>query len=147
MPIQLKQGAGANFRLLHNAFVDLDIRGGLGARQYLARDQLVLQDDAATTALELRRVASSFLSGLELSALGQVRLTRYLQASTELDTLVPFSGTADTQMTWRSAVSLRLSSFAALTYALNLLRQPNVRPDLPFATEQGLQLRFFYAPW
>ena len=147
MPIQLKQGAGANFRLLHNAFVDLDIRGGLGARQYLARDQLVLQDDAATTALELRRVASTFLAGVELSALGQVRLTRYLQASTELDTLVPFSGTADTQMTWRSAVSLRLSSFAALTYALNLLRQPNVRPDLPFATEQGLQLRFFYAPW
>lgn len=147
MPIQLKQGAGANFRLLHNAFVDLDIRSGLGARQYLAREQLVLQDDAATPALELRRVANSFLAGLELSALGQVRLTRYLQASTELDTLVPFSGTADTQMTWRSAVSLRLSSFAALTYALNLLRQPNVRPDLPFATEQGLQLRFFYAPW
>lgn len=147
MPIQLKQGAGANFRLLHNAFVDLDIRSGLGARQYLARDQLVLQDDAATTALELRRVANSFLAGLELSALAQVRLTRYLQGSTELDALVPFSGTADTQMTWRSAVSLRLSSFAALTYALNLLRQPNVRPDLPFATEQGLQLRFFYAPW
>lgn len=146
-PIQLKQGIGVNFRILHNAIIDLNLRSGFGSRQYLARGQLVSQDDAATPAFEMRQVANSVLTGMEISALSQARLTRYLQASTELDALLPFDGLGSTQLTWRNLVSLRLSGFAALTYALNVVRQPNVRPDKPFATEQGLQLRFFYAPW
>ncbi len=147
MPIQLKEGAGANFRVLHATNIDLSLRSGLGSRQYFARGQLVSKDNPATPGFEVQQVASTFQTGLELSALSQVRLTRFLQASTEFDSLLPFSGLANTQLTWRSSISLRLSGFAALTYALNVVRQPNVRPDQPFATEQGLQLRFSYAPW
>lgn len=145
-PVQLKQGAGVNFRVIHDLSFDLDLRSGFGSRQYLARDQLVPKDDPNTPAFELRRVADTVLAGLEASALGQVRMTRYLQASTELDALLPFDGAGNTQLTWRSAVSLRLGSFAALTYTLNVVRQPNVRPDSPWALEQGLQLRFQYTP-
>jgi hypothetical protein len=60
--------------------------------------------------------------------------------------LVPFEGAGQTQLMWRNAVSLRLGTYAAITYTLNLVRQPNVRPDSPYATEQGLQLRFYYSP-
>ncbi len=145
-PVQLKQGAGVNFRVLHNTTFDLDLRSGLGSRQYLARNQLVPKDDPNTPSFEVRRVAGTVLTGFEASALGQLRLTRYLQGSTELDALLPFDGLTATQLTWRSALSLRLGSYASLTYTLNVVRQPNVRPDTPWATEQGLQLRFHYAP-
>lgn len=145
-PIQLKQGMGANFRVLHNTLIDMDLRTGLGSRQYLSRGQLVAADDASTPAFELRRVPDTVLTGIEVSGLSQIRLSRYLQASTEFDMLLPFEGLAATQFTWRNTVSLRLSSFAAVTYTLNLLRQPNVSPDQPLALEQGLQLRFFWSP-
>ena len=145
-PIQLKQGAGANFRVLHNVFLDLDLRSGLGSRQYVTNGQLVPADSASTAAFEMRQVRGTVLTGVEVSALGQARLSRYLQASTEFDMLLPFEGLTATQMTWRNTLSLRLSSFASVTYTLNVVRQPNVNPLDPFAYEQGLQLRFFYSP-
>ena len=146
-PIQLKQGLGINFRVAHSALLDLNLRAGLGSRQYIARGQLVAADDPNTSAFEVRQVPGTNLTGTEASGLAQVRLTRYLQASSELDSLFPFDGLGLTQMTWRNAVSLRLGSFAALTYTFNLVRQPNVNPDQPFAYEQGLQLRFYYSPF
>ena len=145
-PIQLKQGTGVNFRVLHNLLMDMDVRTGLGSRQYIARGQLVPSDDVATQSFELRQVRGTVLTGLEISALSLARLSRYIQASTEFDMLVPFEGIGQTQLTWRNSVSLRLGSFAAITYNLNVVRQPNVRPDSPYATEQGLQLRFYYSP-
>lgn len=146
-PIQLKQGLGINFRVAHNALLDLNLRAGLGSRQYISRGQLVAADDSATDAFEVRQVPGAVLTGTEASWLGQARLTRYLQASSELDALFPFNGLGLTQLTWRNSVSLRLGSFAALTYTLNVVRQPNVNPDQPFAYEQGLQLRFYYSPF
>lgn len=145
-PVQLKQGAGVNFRVIHDTTFDLDLRSGFGSRQYLSRSQLVAKDSPSTASFEVREVADTVLAGLEASALGQVRFTRYLQGSSEFDALLPFDGVGSTQLTWRSVVSLRLGSFAALTYTLNVVRQPNVRPDTPWAVEQGLQLRFSYTP-
>jgi ABC-type uncharacterized transport system auxiliary subunit len=145
-PIQLKQGAGANFRALHNVFADLDLRTGLGSRQYFANGQLVPADDPTTPAFELRQVRSTVLTGVEISALGQGRISRFVQLSTEFDMLLPFEGLGLTQLTWRNAIGLRLSSFASVTYTLNIVRQPNVNPLQPFATEQGVQLRFFFSP-
>ena len=145
-PIQLKQGAGVNLRVLHNVFADLDLRSGLGSRQYIANGQLVPTDDPNTAAFELRQVRGTVLTGIEVSALGMARVSRFLQVSTEFDMLLPFEGLTATQMTWRNTLSLRLSSFASVTYTLNIVRQPNVNPIDPFASEQGLQLRFFYAP-
>ena len=145
-PIQLKQSVGANLRVLHNVFADLNLRSGFGSQQYIANGQVVPLDDPSTAAFEVRQVRSTALTGIEVSALGQARVSRYLQASTEFDVLLPFEGLADTQMTWRNTISLRVSSFAAVTYTLNVVRQPNVNPIDPYAYEQGLQLRFFYSP-
>lgn len=144
-PVQLMQGFGINFSMQSGSTLDLNVRTGLGSRQYFARDQLVAHDDGGTPEFEVRHVATTIVTGVEISGLAILRLTRYLQGSTELDALVPFAGTQGTQMTWRNALSLRLGTFATLTYTLNVLRQPNVRPDLPWATEQGLQLRFYYS--
>ncbi len=145
-PIQLTQGAGANLRVLHNIFADLDLRSGLGSRQYITNGQLVAVDDPSTPAFEVRQVRGTVLTGVEVSALGQARVSRFLQASSEFDMLLPFEGLNSTQLTWRNTISLRLSSFASVTYTLNVARQPNVNPISPYFMEQGLQLRFFYAP-
>lgn len=144
-PIQLKQGAGVNLRVLHNTMFDLDLRSGLGAFEYISRGQLVRHDDPNTPEFELRQVPTNVLTGIEVSALSQMRLSRYLQASTDFDMLLPFQGFGSTTLIWRNAMALRLSSFASLTYTFNVVRQPNVQVDQAFAVEQGLQLRFFYA--
>ncbi len=146
-PVQLKEGVGVNFSIQRGSSLDLNLRTGLGSRQYFARDQLVPHDNSATTPFEVREVATTTITGVEMSAIGILRLTRYLQGSTEMDMLIPFEGFRSTQLTWRNALSLRLGTFATLTYTLNVVRQPNVRPDLPWATEQGLQLRFYYSPF
>ena len=115
------------------------------ARQYLALGQLLSNDEETTAAnLVLDRATNSFLLGPEATVVASVRLTRYLQATTELDALVPFGGTDATRFTWRNAISLRLSNFASLVYTLNLDRNPNVGRENPLATDQGLRLRFSF---
>lgn len=142
-PLEFKQGAGVNFRVWHTTMVDLDLRTGLGARQYLAFGQLLSNDELTTgTQLVLDQATNSFLLGPEATVVASVRLTRYLQATTELDALVPFGGTESTRFTWRNAISLRLSNFASLVYTLNLDRNPNVGRENPLAIDQGLRLRF-----
>jgi hypothetical protein len=158
-PTELKQGTGVNFRLLHNTILDLDLRTGIGSRQYLTRGEQLLvattpssggprgADGRLVAGYAVKAVSDSVVAGPEAAVLASARLTRYVQATTELDALVPFSGFSETQYTWRSSVSLRLSTYASLVYTLNLDRHPNVRPDQPLATEQGLQLRFAYTPF
>ena len=143
-PIALRQSAGANWRAVYNAWMDLNLRGGLGSYQYFTGGQLAPSDDAATSEFEFRRVPNVALTGVELSGLAQARPHRLLQLSSELDLLLPFVGLAASQLVWRSTASLHLSSFAALTYTLQVLRQPQIQPDQPLAYAQGVQLRFFW---
>ncbi len=144
-PLEFKEGAGVNFRVMRTAHVDLDLRVGFGGRQYLALGQLLANDERSSEdRLVLERASNSFLVGPETTVVGSARLTRYLQATTELDALYPFGDHYYTRYTWRSSVSLRLSTFASLIYTLNLDQNPNVGREDPLLFEQGLRLRFSF---
>lgn len=148
-PLEIKQGLGVNFRVLHRTGLDIDVRAGLGGRQSLQAGRLRFMETGSTEQLwKFEQVPSSFVVGPELTLLASGRVTRYFQASTELDGLVPFtSGFANRQFTWRSTASLRLSSFASLVYTLNLDRNPNLNRNDPLVVDQSLLLRFSFDPF
>lgn len=153
-PMELKEGVGGNFQVIQTLPLELDLRLGLGGRQYRTWDEQVLisvsespagNNDPTPTA-EYQQTSSYSLGGLEFTLVGTARLTRYLQARTELDGLLPRQGVSNTLLTWRTTASLRLSSFASLNYTLDMARDPLLNPDQPLTMVNSLQLRFFYAP-
>lgn len=148
-PFELKQGFGVNFRVLHRVGLDIDVRAGLGGRQSLQAGRLRFRENDLSDGIwKFEQVPSSFVVGPEVTLLASGRVTRYFQASTELDGLVPFlDGFENRQFTWRNTASLRLSSFASLVYSLNLDRNPNVSRNNPLVIDQSLLLRFSFDPF
>ena len=149
-PLSFTEGIGVNFRVVHNAFVDLDLRAGIGARQYLPGDEVNLVEkiedpETGDVVLRYQQASSSSVAGPEAAVIGMFRITRYLQTTTELDMLAPFGAAAELQYRWRTLVSLRLSSYASLLYTLDLDQNPAVREENPLAVDQGISLRFSYA--
>ncbi len=145
-PLEFKEGVGVNFRVLRHPNIDVDLRVGLGARQYLSLGQLLVNEERSSDldALVLERASNSFLLGPETTVVASVRLTRYLQGTTEFDALVPFGGEDRTRYTWRNSASLRLSNFASLVYTVNLDQNPNVGREEPLHFDQGLRLRLTF---
>lgn len=137
-PIQLKEGAGGNFRLMRSRYGELDLRAGFGARQTFARDTLAYENGV------LLPVKENTLEGLEGTVVGLARITRSLTLSTEFEGFLPFSSDSDTLFTWRNQLSLRLSSFLSLNYRLNLTRDPNLGIGDDVKSEHDIQLRFSY---
>lgn len=142
-PIQLREGVGGNVRALHTVWVDLDLRLGVGARQYFPLGELAVTTVDGTD--RLVRVSGYYLTGVEGAVVGTARLSRWFTLTTELDGLLPFGEPDNTVFTWRSQASLRLVSFASLNYLLNVTRDPNRRAGATTVWEQLFQLRFSYS--
>ncbi|HEY3449929.1 MAG TPA: ABC-type transport auxiliary lipoprotein family protein [Myxococcales bacterium] len=142
-PLQLKEGLGGNVRALHTLWIDLDLRLGVGARQYFPFGELAL--DTSTGADRLRRVSEYHLEGVEGAVVASGRISRWVILTTELDGLMPFTNVDNTVFTWRTQVSLRLVSFASLNYLLNVTRDPNRRAGPITTWQQLFQLRFSYS--
>jgi hypothetical protein len=83
-PVNLRQGAGANVRLIQNRIFILDVRAGVGFRQFLINDSFFLDDDPATEALEYVQLENFNRSGLETTVVGTLRFRR-LVMNTDLD--------------------------------------------------------------
>jgi ABC-type uncharacterized transport system auxiliary subunit len=145
-PMQLKQGAGGNVRAVHTLWLDLDVRAGLGAQQYVPFGELAVATDPFTKIDRLKHVAGYNLEGVEGAIVATLRISRWFILNTELDGLLPFDDAGKTVFTSRTQASLRLVSFASLNYLLNVTRDPNRGAGLPTVVwEQLLQLRFSYS--
>ena len=136
-PLDLREGVGGNFRVLRRREVDLDLRLGLGARQFLARGLREVDDGGAVFDVE-----DDLVDGVDAAIVGQARLTRWVTLSTEMDGIFPFGELEKPRFTWRSQANLRLSSFASLAYRLNVTGDPNLGLDDDIQTEHDVQLRF-----
>ncbi len=134
-PWKLRQGAGGNFRVVRRRDIELDVRAGLGARQFLARglsteDGIEVEDD--------------IVEGPEAAVVLLGRITRWVTLSSDFDGLFPFSELEQPRFEWRNQVSLRLASFVSLAYRLNVFGDPNLGIDDDFQVEHDVQLRFSY---
>lgn len=141
-PIELIQGAGGNVQIFRSRDVELDVRIGVGARQVIPRGARVLltgDGPARLVPLPLEQ-----LEGIETSAIGSARLSRWISLSTEFDSLYAFETDRSFIFSWRNQVNLRLASFASMSYRFNALQNEVLTLDSDIQTEHTVQLRFSY---
>jgi len=151
-PTTLIQGVGGNFQAWRSREVELGLRLGVGARQQLTNglkvrlptpgDPDAETADARDPPDRLVPVADRFIEGVEATAIGSARITRYVTVTTEFDALYPFDQQQPVIFSWRNQIGLRLASFASVTYRLNLLRNPTLTLVDEVQTEHTVQLRF-----
>ncbi len=137
-PTELKESVGGNFRIFRSREGELDLRAGVGAWQDLTNGLLNYDSELDT----LTPIKSNSSLGIELSALGQARITRFVTVSSEFEGLAPFDDFSTPLLTWRSQISLRLASFASFVYRYNLIRSSTSGGE--FESSQDVQLRFSY---
>jgi hypothetical protein len=128
----------------------MDLRGGLGLREYRANGLLRLKDVPETAALEFQVDPNRSQIGPEIALLATARLTRYVQLTTDFDSLLSFKAVDEvnqTQFKWRNTINFRLASYASLAYTLNLNRLPALGLSSPLTYEQGIQLRVAFTPF
>jgi len=153
-PLELKEGAGASFDLSPHLILDLHLRLGFGARQYLTQSLLAARehrsDDLVAQCQDVNvkcynRVDPSNLIGLEATLIASARLTRWLMIDTELDSLIPFFSSEETNdpvINWKNTISLRLVSFASLAYVIRLDYDKQLSEFIQ--AEQRILLRFTF---
>lgn len=119
----LKEGAGMNLRVLKSIFAEATVRTGVGARHRLARDLFAfVGDNGPGQRLTLRRVDSTHQVGVEATVLGIARLTRWVVANIELDTLVPFDDVSNVVLELEGSVALKLTTYLSVNYVVRYLR-------------------------
>ena len=141
-PVELIQGAGGNFQVFRSRDVELDFRLGLGARQVVPRGARVLLSGNGPD--RLIPLEDEAFEGVETSAIGSARVTRWVTLSTEFDSLYAFQADRPFIFTWRNQINLRLASFASMTYRFNALRNEALTLEADVQTEHTVQLRFSY---
>lgn len=140
--VELIEGTGGNFRLWRSRALELQVRAGVGARQLFPTDLDVLIERDGPD--RLVTVEEDLTEGVESTAIGSARLTRWVTLSTEFDSLYPFDPDQSFIFTWRNQVNLRLASFASITYRFNAERNPAKLAADDVQTEHDVQLRFSY---
>jgi len=142
-PLQLKEGAGGNFRVLRSTALELNLRVGFGAQQTVANGLYVFEDIAGAPG-QLVPVVNSSVTGPEATLVGVGRLSKFITIITELEGLLPVGSDSGVVFTWRNQATLRLISFISLVYRFNMTRNPNLGIGDEARTEHDLQLRFSY---
>lgn len=140
--VELIEGTGGNFRVWRSRALELQVRVGAGARQLFPKGLKVLIERDGPD--RLVTVEEDLNEGVESTAIGSARLTRWVTLSTEFDSLYPIDPDQNFVFTWRNQVNLRLASFASLTYRFNAERNPAKLLADDVQTEHDVQLRFSY---
>ncbi len=142
-PMTLIEGVGGNFQAWRSREIELGLRLGIGARQQITNGLRVrLPGEGEDAPDRLVPVTNRFIEGVEATAIGSARITRYVTVTTEFDALYPFDQGQPFIFSWRNQIGLRLASFASLTYRLNLLRNPTLTLVDDVQSEHTVQLRF-----
>jgi hypothetical protein len=138
--LRLREGAGANFRVVSTRAANFSLRLGLGFRQGLF-NELFIEDDAPDTEpIEYRQVDNFNLAGIEAVLTGDLRIGSLITYTTNFDAFTDFREMGDPAFDWRNALSLRLASWVSIDYAVNLVLEPLVTRDLQVT--QDVLLRF-----
>ena len=146
-PWNLREGAGGNFRVVRRRDIELDVRAGFGARQFLARGTLKVEEGQLVTEANSDtpvELENDIVEGLEAAVVLLGRVTRWVTLSAEFDGLFPFDELQQPRFEWRNQVSLRLASFVSLAYRFNVESDPNLELDDDLQKEHDIQLRFSY---
>ena len=139
-PVLLREGAGANFRLVRHRLVSLDWRGGLGFRQNRYNGSFV-QESSSPGQLVYSEQENFNQSGLETTVVGDVRVRRLL-LNTNLDLFADFEEfDQKPTLDWRNTFSFRLTGALSADYRVDVFEQPQVTDE----TQVSQSLLFRYS--
>jgi hypothetical protein len=145
-PTSLQAGVGLGLTAVDNKIATLMVRGGPAGRMAFYREgryvESVLDDTVNMVRLDDRE---GF--GGELTAVGGLRLGRYVNYETRFDSFIPKEQIFDDEefrpiFRWDNTVSLRLSTIAQLVYSFSLRREEVVFEDLQTAQHLALRLQY-----
>jgi hypothetical protein len=87
-------------------------------------------DQETHTTLRLFEKQTTRREGIEMALVATGRLTRFLSFTTEFDALIQFNFQQfKLDIDWRTAITLRLSQYAAIIYRLRVRRDSTLTPD------------------
>lgn len=136
----VKEGIGFNVRLVKTLFAEASVRSGLGARHRVARDLYELTGSPDAAVLSYQRVASRHQTGVEVTGLVVARITRWVLASFEVDSLLPFEGLSEIVLEAEGGVNVKLTSYLSLNYVMRFIRDRAISEEDRLA--QDVLLRF-----
>jgi hypothetical protein len=134
-PIYLKQGFGINSILIKTLPVNLNLRGGYGARQTYARNAYIYNSDTKT----LSPIQKADITGVEALLLGDIRLGKYILFDTELDILMPERKSDTWVFDGENRLRLSLTSSVSLLFTMEFWKNESV---INTQTRYQLLLRF-----
>jgi hypothetical protein len=139
-PVLVREGVGANIRLVRSRLAYLDWRVGLGFRQNQYRGAYVEDSFQETVTgpniLTYREQESFNQTGVETTIVGDVRVNRLL-LNTNFDLFGDFD---EPTLDWRNTFGWRLTGALSVDYRLDLFRQPQVTTDTQI--RQNLLFRY-----
>lgn len=138
----LRQGVGVNVRPLKTLAAEGIFRLGLGARQVLTR-RLFARTESSDGFVNFVQVPSSDQTGVEAIVIGRARVGRYVFASIEFDSLLPFDRDLPAIVNIEGTVNVKLTEFFSVNYILRYLRNRNISPEDQLS--QDVLLRFSLA--
>ena len=156
-PLLLKQSLGAFARPVNKPHVVFLMRAGVGAREALVRDGLVVNDDDKTPEVEVKRiedyqkVGGEFFAGVSgtvtFEKLGKDRPLLY---SASAEVLVPFYSSIDrgnlndrVDVNLEAKLSVKLFAWMSLDYQFKAVRETLQLKE--FQIQNNLLLNFSYA--
>jgi hypothetical protein len=155
-PFTLAESAGVFADPVNNTKFALSLRAGFGGRHTLADGVLLIDDDKATSEVELLRLANVHQLGLEgfAGAIGKLKGGK-LAYRAGLAVLVPLvnndsfdrSAGSLTRVGFESSVTFNVFEWMSLVYSLNVTRDPQLFPEGNELTQiqNNLLLTFKYA--
>lgn len=139
-PVEVKFGTGVSFIIVASYILDGNIRMGFGGRALFTRGLLDPVGRGKEGEFLVKVRGNAYQYGPEATAVGSLRFTRWVIATTELDFLDPIDDLFHPIVTWDNNVALRLVSFASLNYVFRLVYDRGRSEKLQ--TEHRVLLRF-----
>lgn len=140
----LREGVGFNIRPFKTLAAETILRVGFGARQTLTRDLFARTDDDDDDGeASFAAVPDSDQTGIEAIAIGRARIARYVFASIEFDSLLPFDTNLPAIVSVEGTVNVKLTEFFSINYLVRFLRNRNITENDQLS--QDVLLRFSLA--
>jgi hypothetical protein len=139
-PLVLRQSAGPYVRALRMTAVNLEARVGFGGRETMAAGQLAVNDDEATSTVEIKELEDQQQAGPDagLTLWGKLA-SDVVTYRLGVEAMVPVLRNPETKSDKTAfelmnvdvlgSLSVKLASFAALDYQLKVTRQPQLLDD------------------
>ncbi|MFC1607757.1 hypothetical protein ACFL47_07275 [Candidatus Latescibacterota bacterium] len=121
-PIYLKQGFGINSILVKSMPLNVNLRGGYGARQTMSRNAYTFNNETNV----LSYIPKAKITGVEFLLLGDLRLGKYILFDTEFDILMPESNRKSWVYDGENRLRLSLTSSVSLLFTMEFWKYENM---------------------